>query len=162
MKKLTSPQREALQTIAENTGRIGVHQDKRVHGTVATNLYVRGYIEGYNPDTGRSYHDESNGDVMPWYSGRYYWRLTKAGREVMGLESASEKTQSDAGMSPTAQLVVCASEARDAAMMAAYKAEATAKEAVMDAAYEAADAAYRAAKDAHRAARIAHGDRVAQ
>lgn len=61
-------------------------------------------------------------------------------------------------MSPTARAVLDTSAARDAAMLAAYEAEGTAREPELDAAYEAADAAYRAACKAHRAARLANGD----
>lgn len=55
-------------------------------------------------------------------------------------------------LSPTGRAKALASDARDAAMLDAYNAEGTHREAEMDAAYEKADAAYEAAKAAHRAA----------
>lgn len=154
--QLTTKQTEALQKIQDNPGRIVVwtnnsalNQAQRIHGTVSTNLYAKGYIEGFNPETGRSFHDESNGDASLWHSGKYYWRLTTAGREALGIFS---------NLSPTAQALAEASVLRDEAMMVAYKAEGTSQEAEADAAYEAADAAYNEAKRAHRAAREAAGD----
>lgn len=153
---ITAKQTEALQKIQDNPGRIVVFTnnpdlswDQRIHGNVSNALYVRGYIEGYNPETGRSYHEEENGDASLWYSGKYYLRLTTAGREALGLFS---------NLSPTAQAIAEASVIRDQAMMVAYKAEGTSREAEADAAYEAADAAYNEAKRARRAAREAAGD----
>lgn len=63
-------------------------------------------------------------------------------------------------MSPTAQRVVETGKAREAAMLAAYEAEGTDREAEMDAAYNAADAAYTEASEIHRAARRAHRDNI--
>lgn len=63
-------------------------------------------------------------------------------------------------MSPTALAVLAASAARDAAVWAAWRAEGTDREAVLDAAEKVAEAAYREACEAHRAARIANGDAV--
>lgn len=148
--QLTAKQTEALQKIQDNPGRIVVFTnnpdlswDQRIHGNVSNALYARGYIEGYNPETGRSYHEEENGDASLWYSGKYYLRLTAAGREALGVFD---------NLSPTAQAVAEASVIRDQAMLVAYKAEGTSREAEADAAYEAADAAYRKAGEAHRAA----------
>lgn len=155
---ITAKQAEALQKIQDNPGRIvvftnnpGLSWDQRIHGTVSNALYSRGYIEGYNPETGRSYHEEDNGDASLWYSGKYFMRLTPAGREALGVF---------ANLSPTAQAVAEASVIRDQAMMVAYKAEGTSREAEADAEYEKADDAYHAAQVAHRAARIAAGDDV--
>ena len=61
-------------------------------------------------------------------------------------------------MSPTAQAVLAASAARDAAVRAAWEAEGTDREDELDAAEKAAEAKYREACEAHRAARIANGD----
>lgn len=55
-------------------------------------------------------------------------------------------------LSPTAQTVAIASDARDAAMLDMYNAEGTHRQAEMDAAYAKADAAYSEAGAAHRAA----------
>lgn len=65
-----------------------------------------------------------------------------------------------ANLSPTAQALAEAGDARDEAMQAAYDAEGTDREAYADAKYEAADAAHKAASRAHRAARRAYGDDV--
>lgn len=63
-----------------------------------------------------------------------------------------------ANLSPTAQALAEASDARDEAMQAAYDAEGTDREAEADAAYEAACAARWDAVNAHRKAREANGD----
>jgi hypothetical protein len=62
--------------------------------------------------------------------------------------------------SPTAQLVIAASAAREHWMKEAHRLEGTAGEAAADAAFIEADKAYEAASKAHRAARRAHGDNV--
>lgn len=63
-------------------------------------------------------------------------------------------------MSPTAQAVLTASAARDAAVRAAWEAEGTYREAELDAAEKVAEERYREACRKHRAARIANGDQV--
>lgn len=63
-------------------------------------------------------------------------------------------------MSPTAQAVVEAFEARDVAMREAYEAEGTPAERAADLRWAQAENAYRDASAAHRAARRAHGDNV--
>jgi hypothetical protein len=55
-------------------------------------------------------------------------------------------------LSPTAQALVKARIAADAAMTAAWKAEGTEREADMDAAFDAANAVLETAKQAHRVA----------
>lgn len=55
-------------------------------------------------------------------------------------------------LSPTAQAVAIASDARDAAMRNAYEAEGTERETAMDVAYKVADNVYESAKMIHRAA----------
>lgn len=150
---LTAAQVEALQKIADNPNKVstlGASHDSAkglltIHGRTSTSLYARGYIEGFNPETGRNFHDEGES----WYSGKYFWRLTAAGREALGILE---------NLSPTAQAVAEASIIRDQAMMAAFKAEGTSRERDMDLAYEEADAAYYEAKRLHRLARVAAGD----
>jgi hypothetical protein len=57
-----------------------------------------------------------------------------------------------ANLSPTAQAVANASDARDIAMRNAYEAEGTERETAMDVAYKVANDVYESAKMIHRAA----------
>lgn len=77
-----------------------------------------------------------------------------------GAITFADVIKHDDKMSPTMRAVVNAGKVRDAAVLAAYEAEGTRREAEMDAACEKAEAAYREAQKAHRAARAANGDRV--
>lgn len=87
-----------------------------------------------------------------------HWRALRDLRDA--IVANAEGDGMSHGMSPTAQALVEASEARDVAMREAYEAEGTPAEAAADQRYAAAEIAYRDASAAHRAARKAHGDKI--
>lgn len=95
-----------------------------------------------------------------------HWRALRDLRDAIvanaegdAMATAHRKSMSH-GMSPTAQALVEASEARDVAMREAYEAEGTPAERAADLRWAHAENAYRDASAAHRAARKAHGDKI--